>query len=166
MSVVFVDIETTGLDPERHEPWEIALINEDGEEVVWHVKPHLGIADPNALRLTDFYERLRTEGWAWDDAAFVAGEIARITAGRHLVGAVVSFDAERLERFLRRNGQCPAWHYHLVDVEALAAGRLGIKPPWDSDFLSASLGLGDTPHTHKALDDARWAKAIYEAVLE
>jgi oligoribonuclease (3'-5' exoribonuclease) len=29
-NVIFVDTETTGLDPERHELWDIALIEADG----------------------------------------------------------------------------------------------------------------------------------------
>ena len=165
VSVVFVDIETTGLDPERHGPWEIALVFPDNTHRVWYVEPDLATADPNALRLTGFYERYVAQRWSYSDPRSVAKAVAESTAGVHLVGACVSFDALRLEKFLRANGQCPAWHYHLVDVEALAAGKLGMAPPWNSDDFSERLGLPKGQHTHAALDDARWAKSIYDAVL-
>ena len=89
---------------------------------------------------------------------------ARLVEGRHLVGAVPSFDEERLRRL-----------YHLIDVEALMVGYLLGNPegdwrlplPWKSDDLSTALGV--TPpdkDRHTALGDARWAKAIYDTVIK
>jgi hypothetical protein len=182
-----VDTETTGLDPERHELWDIALIEADGTEHEWHIAPvHPELADPTSLRLTDFYQRTASDDWRWsfsnvgttllassDRAAQmrqnrygIASEIALLTAGKHLVGAVPSFDAAFLGRFLVANGQREAWHYHLVDIEALAAGRLGIAPPWDSDDLARRLGCPRLDGKHTAIGDARWAKAMYEAALD
>jgi hypothetical protein len=77
------------------------------------------------------------------------------------------------------------WHYHLIDVEALAAGwiaaqsgpvpiliagaNVGLvsgRPPWRSEELSRAVGVDpDDFDRHTALGDARWAKAIYEAVM-
>jgi len=92
--------------------------------------------------------------------------IASLTHGCHLVGAVVSFDEERLRRWMHREGVVPSWHYHLIDVEALVVGRLGTAPPWDSQYLSTSVGVDpDRFDRHTALGDARWAKALYEAVM-
>lgn len=69
-----------------------------------------------------------------------------MTHGAHLVGAAPNFDAEVLAALLRDNGLTPSFHYHLIDVEALAVGWLcawdradgepGIRPPWRSDDLS------------------------------
>jgi len=173
MGVIFVDTETTGLEPDRHEVWEIALIEEDGTEHEWRIKPQrLYDADPGALRVNHFYER---KAAVEHDAFFsklsrdtVAWEVARLTSGKHLVGAVPSFDANFLERFLRLQGYAHAWHYHLVDVEALAAGKLGYPPPWNSNDLSKALGLDliDFGPKHTAIADTRWAKAMYDAVFE
>jgi len=96
----------------------------------------------------------------------VAERLARILDGAHLVGAVPSFDAAFLEPFLRRHGQAACWHYHLVDVEAMAAGNAQAEPPWNSEDLSRWVGVEpDQFDRHTALGDARWAKAIYDAVL-
>lgn len=174
-NVVFIDTETTGLEPDRHEVWEIGLIRGDtGEEIQWAIRPDLSKADPGALRINRFYERVPA---SWSSPHYVAERLAILTAGKHLVGAVPSFDAAFLERFLRRYGQAPAWHYHLVDVEALAVGRLTamvtheagipLRPPWDSRALSRALGIPEQPAAdkHTALGDARWAKAIYDKVM-
>jgi hypothetical protein len=192
--VCFVDTETTGLDPDRHAIWEVALITPDGNEHVWQFGPVDEMAaDPFALNIGRYWDRR----WPHDitevshiDAVYEAHtpksrrknfpdrgraitpgptwsrRFRDLTAGLHLAGAVVSFDEERLRRLLHRHGVLHRWHYHLVDVEALAAGKLGIEPPWDSDDLSAALGITvSDDERHTALGDARWARAIYDAVM-
>ncbi len=202
--VCFVDTETTGLDPDRHEIWEVGLILPDGKEHEWQLPVDLARADPIALNIGRFHERRRK---SWNSVAVgrpavefqanparFAFDFARLTRGLHLAGAVVSFDAERLWRLLRANGECPMWHYHLIDVEALAAGYVSAqsegegadgtrgtirverpdgtinnidgRPPWKSDDLSRAVGVDpDDFDRHTALGDARWAKAIYVAVM-
>lgn len=165
VALAFLDLETTGLDPRRHQLYEVGLVVEDGTQVAehrWWVPVDLARADPDALRISNYYGRLPAEV---DNPAQVAVEVARATAGAHLVGAVPSFDAAFLAPFLRAHHQCPAWHYHLVDVEALAAGRLGMAPPWRSDELAEALGVGTPEDRHTALGDARWARAVYHAAL-
>ena len=116
-------------------------------------------------------------------------EVETVTRGAHLVGAVVSFDADVLSQRMRANGICPSWHYHVVDVEALAAGWLHrhaavlenreatieeatalrrlASPPWKSDDLSAALGITVSEEDrHTALGDAKFARAIYDAVMK
>jgi len=100
-----------------------------------------------------------------------ATQFIRLTRKMHLVGAVISFDADRLWRLLRAANECPLWHYHLIDVEALAVGYLAqsgtpISPPWKSNDLTDLLGLEvSEADKHTALGDARWAKLIYEKVM-
>lgn len=176
--VVFVDTETTGLDPDRHEIWEVGLIYQRAEsdewtEASWQLPVDLGRADAFALSVGQFHIRRRPGSLSSLDA--FSTMFAKLTRGKHLAGAVVSFDEERLRKLLRANGACPEWHYHLIDVEALAVGYLngqGYDPtnpalllPWDSEMLSHWVGVDpDTFDRHTALGDARWAKAVYEAV--
>jgi hypothetical protein len=203
--VCFVDVETTGLDPDRHQIWEVALITpvvgatgaDDGwNEQIWQLPVDLSRADPIALNIGRFHDRRLPPGSLVALADF-AWEFVHATRGLHLVGACVSFDAERLWCLMRDAGECPMWHYHLVDVEALAAGFIagtratlaaatpltgeaawagnpawhaaegpGAAPPWNSGDLSRAVGVDpDDFDRHTALGDARWAKALYEAVI-
>lgn len=180
--VAFVDCETTGLDPDRHEVWEVGLIVDD-LTFRWVLPVDLGRADPVALRIGGYHDRtqlpvcIRNESdVVWHDDEVVdplgrfAHDFAALTRGRHLIGAVVSFDAERLAKLLKANGACPEWHYHLIDVEAMAVGFLAgggyeVQLPWDSAELSRQVGVNPDEYAkHTALGDARWAKAIYDAI--
>jgi DNA polymerase III epsilon subunit-like protein len=149
--VCFIDTETTGLDPDRHSIWEVALITPNGDEHVWQFPVDEMDADPFALDIGRYWDRHWETDWrqpSWHEAVYAAhtpksrrekfpdqgraiirsAEWARyfrdLTAGCHLAGAVVSFDEERLRRLLRSLGVLPRWHYHLIDVEALVAGYL------------------------------------------
>lgn len=170
--IVFLDTETTGLDPERHELWDIAVIDEDGHEWNALIRPeHPETADPTSLRMNGYYDVFGSlggvkKGRDLSNRRDIANILARLLAGKHIVGAVPSFDAAFLDRFLRNNGEVGTWHYHLIDVEVLIAGRLQLRPPYDSDALSMAVGVDPAEYNrHSALGDARWVKAQYEAVM-
>lgn len=170
----FVDVETTGLDPERNEIWELALLC--GEEEYHRYLPiTAALADPDALRMNRYYERHPAHAgpdpsgatWTPPNPADVGQEVARLTAGAHLVGLNPAFDATFLGAFLRRYEAVPAWEYHLVDVLPLVAGRFRVRPPWRSKDLSHLLGIAPPlqGERHTAVGDARWARAMYDAVM-
>ena len=103
----------------------------------------------------------------------------------HLVGTNVRFDAGHLERLLQGRGVEPMWHHHVEDVTALAFGyAVGAwdaenqygrltpvrprpsGPPWSSSEVSRLVGVDpDAYARHTALGDARWALAVYDAVM-
>lgn len=200
--VAFIDTETTGLDPHLCPVWEVAVIVDDVEHC-WQIRvPALTFRKKGAFAPREPY----LDEYADDVCHFLdrhvhetalhpldsAAKFADLVKGRHLVGAVVSFDEERL-RALHRQYLGPVdfypWHYHLIDVEALAVGYLSsmrhaglamvgdvlacevgepgpVDLPWKSDELSAALGIEcpSDADRHTALGDARWARAIYEVV--
>ena len=246
-ALAFIDTETTGLDPELHQIWEVGLIMrgaafpamlesipEEGTHDYWYrwfLPVDLSRADPKALEVSGFHDRHPTgdnapkhtrdyskpvmtshpsqvacscggrhfDDWQlWDTPSgkveephVFAETLELLTVGAHLVGAVVSFDEKRLEKLLRANGVMPAWHYHIVDVEALAAGwlmqwsrgpcgppgtersaenlavaRAIAEPPWDSDELSNAIGIDPSLfHRHEAVGDAQWARSIYDRCM-
>ena len=188
-SVCFIDTETTSLRHDRR-AWEIGIIARasDGSETEhhWFVGAEdldLGNADVMSLKIGRFYERHPQPSAHWttglpvvSSEATALRDVEAVTRGAHLVGAVVSFDADVLGQRMRANGICPSWHYHLIDVEALAVGYLAGRGsadlfdpsalPWKSDDLSAALGITVRDEDrHTALGDAKWARAIYDAVM-
>lgn len=196
--ICFIDTETTSLRHDRR-AWEIGIIARTGGLSVehhWLIDTDdldLGNADLMSLKIGRFFERhpqVRLDREAnltdYEDEIDVLAAVEAVTRGAHLVGAVVSFDADVLGQRMRAHGICPSWHYHLIDVEALAVGALTQSAayvsdagrlrelagsitalPWDSEALSRALGIDpDEFDRHTALGDARWAMAIYDAVRE
>lgn len=177
-NVAYVDTETLGLNPVQHPIWETAIII-DNVEHCWQtiVSPtDIDRADPVALTINRFHDRYNR------DLALTAVESAvkveSLLAGRHIVGAVPSFDEQRLRRlcdYALRHGLPPEgcrypWHYHLIDVEALMLGFLcgqgrKIVLPWKSHDLSLACGVENLlADEHTALGDARWVRHVYERI--
>ena len=196
MTLAFVDLETTALDRDLLQVWEVALIIDETEHV-WHLPVDRSRADPKSLEMNGFVERYNNWDTPAEDRPFLlaefAQEFARLTRGLTLVGANPAFDERALWKLLRENGECPLWHYRSICVSALAAGWLaGVRhdaaelpsgepsdaqmehevnvgiatPPWNSNDLSRAVGVDpDDFDRHTALGDAKWARAVYEAVM-
>ena len=191
-ALLFMDTETTGLDVHA-DIWEFAAIRREtsGVEHEYHlfIDHDLGKCDtlPAAFR-ADHDARFPEGGSAVVTRRTAAAVIYGLTQDRpHIVGAVPNFDTERIAFLLRDHGYEAKWHYHLIDVENLAIGylahqwrgyadspndeaaaaaRLVTTLPWDSDEISAACGVVVPRETrHTAMGDARWARALYDAVI-
>lgn len=171
------------------------------DETTFFVEVDLETADPFGLKVGGFYDRhplgrtvstkaytpermlgdreLRCSQWlqgepdsgvlSQSDAALL---VAQWTHGAHLVGAVPHFDAEVLGKLLRAERLTPAWHYHLIDIEAMAVGAIAARGkvvplPWKSDDLTVAVGatVAADDERHTALGDARWAMRVYDAII-
>lgn len=172
--LVFLDTETLGLDPDAP-VWEFAAVRrldpvgEVKVEFTIHHNPAHWLDDFPEAFLADYLNRFNPYD-AWCETV-AARTIHRITKGAHIVGAVPSFDTERLAKLLRRNGIEPEWHYHLIDVENIVVGYLAgrgelIPPPWKSDQLSAAVGVNpDDYNRHTAMGDVLWSMSQWDAVM-
>lgn len=175
-TLVFLDTETTSLRPDRR-VWEIGLIlrGQPGQaEFRWFIDTKdldLGNADLMSLKIGGYHERHpqlggAEQGYAAISEFDVLWQVEGLTRGATIIGAVPNFDTEVLGARMRAHGICPAWHYHLVDVETLAAGALRQPPPWGFDDLLAVYGLKyDEADRHTALGDARMVRDLYDAVM-
>lgn len=190
-ALAFLDTETTGLDPTRHEVWEIAVIRRerDGSETdsLWQLRVPLETADPEALKISRYHERFAVRD-TWDAAAIIDSTSGRVLnlslpellfdvqdalADAVVVGSNPGFDLAFLTALLKRHGRRLPWHYRPADVATLAAGWLHgagfghiATVPYSSRDLSRAVGVeppsDDTAHT--ALGDARWARDVYDAI--
>lgn len=132
MTLVFLDTETTGLDPQRHEIWELAYAVDDSDirgGVVYHA---LRNADPTALRLNGYHDRVYPQKFA-DMQALEEG-LRKALDGATVVAANPAFDTA----FLRARWGVTPWHHRLWDIEAFAAGVLGL------DALKGMAGIAQT----------------------
>ncbi|HEU4409110.1 MAG TPA: 3'-5' exonuclease [Polyangiaceae bacterium] len=169
--LAFVDCETTGLDPERHDIVEIAVVRADArtlavlDEFSVKVRPErLDEADPEALAVSGY------DAEAWQDAVPLADALALVTPwleGATLAGHHVVFDQRFLQAAYRRTGlRPPAQPRHLLDTASLGwpLYAQGLVPSLSLDELAGCAGAA-RPSPHRALDDARCARDVAAHLL-
>lgn len=162
--LVFLDVETTGLDPRIHQPYELSWWREDVDRPTTAVLPHtLEYADAAALKIGGYFER----GFApfGNDARQlrVAADLARELRGVTLVGSNPPFDAAMIRRVIG----CDIWHHRLIDVSQGAMWVLGLdRPPGLGKAAEMLRVLGyDIPEAdHTAEGDVRATRAVYYAL--
>lgn len=188
--IVFMDTETLGLDIDAP-IWEFAAIRrhfkspeaaaatgfavtEHEFHIQIHHHPDPWLTGPDALPeefAADYRARFAPSDALGQSAA--ACLIASFLSGRpHIIGAVPSFDTERIRHQLLRPFSIPdPWHYHLIDVENIVAGYLrgrNLLPamPWKSDQLSLAAGVDPAEFDrHTAMGDVLWTRAQWDAVI-
>jgi DNA polymerase III alpha subunit (gram-positive type) len=168
--IVFLDIETTGLDPSKHEIIEVAMIvREHGfDKEVWFALPFsIHKADKKALELNGALKRsIELTKGAVSTTKAVARLLVYLEAAV-IVGNNPQFDLRFIERFLENSMSEDAtpWHYHPVDIKAVVAAhtKLG-PPPWSSAQIAEAAGVPLPAAAHTAMADARWNRDVYDTV--
>lgn len=169
--IVFLDTETTGLDPDIHQVWEMGWIAMDsagrlGELHSSFVRHTLLDADPKALEVGRHAERLSNPSpWAIYSIPFER-ELEGALTGVTLCAANPAFDAAFLTK--RWFGKKP-WRYRMLDIETYAMAALdspvpvglhaiigGLQQRYDVEFTA----LPD----HSAGNDALSVAEAYKAL--
>ena len=158
--IAFIDLETSGLDPTRHEILEIGVIRVQGaglaeiDRTDVRVHPrHIETADPAALGLNGYSAK------AWENAASLTEAlewIAPLLEGAILAGHGVAFDKAFLDVAWRDTGVTPPeMDHHLLDTVTLAWPLLaaGLVDSLSLAPVCAALGI-DGREPHRALADA------------
>ena len=148
--LIYLDTETTGLDPHQHQVWEIAWAVEDGPVNVMQVHHSLAGADVVALRINKYVDR-------WEQAADDSLEAAlrRDLRGSTLVCSNPSFD----EAFLRERWRETPWHHRKIDIATYAMPALGLDRPAGLAQIAERLGVRAPDHT--AAGDVLTLRACY-----
>lgn len=168
--LVFVDIETTGLDWDKHHAIEIAYQTQEMEKpeilIPWtyYGNRHRGYrniwhnADPVAMEINKFFERY-PDGVDFSGNNAIDRMIGTMTDST-LVGANVRFDARFIEKFIGKE----VWHHRLFDIQAYAAGywQQTTLMGW-SDICDTvrDEGLTFTAPDHTAAADCQSVKDVY-----
>lgn len=147
MTYLFLDTETTGLDVETHAVWEIAYAIDDGpihQSFVWHDFKN---ADPKALEINNYGERMPDLFYDWNAAALFEQELQHVAKDQFLVGSNPAFD----NRFLvKRWGHRP-WNYRMIDLATYAMPHFGWSTPEGMAKIAKELGVEE--HDHSAAKD-------------
>ena len=148
--LIYLDTETTGLDPHQHHVWEIAWAVNDGPVNVAQVRHSLSYADPVALKMNGYLDR-------WEGVC-EAGTEARLRErlqGATLVCSNPSFD----EAFLRERWRETPWHHRKIDIATYAMPALGLDRPVGLAAIAEALGVRAPDHT--AAGDVLALRACY-----
>lgn len=140
--LAFIDTETTGLDPRKHDVWEIAVIlrrpGVTDLEYLFQIRTSLATADPKALEINrhgerfavpagEFAAQLPTAWWSTTTPhteSTLLHSLLGILDGAMLVGSNPAFDDRFLTKLVQDAGATPTWHYRTVDVATMAVGHL------------------------------------------
>jgi oligoribonuclease (3'-5' exoribonuclease) len=142
VTYLFLDTETTGLDVEKHEVWEIAYAIDDGPIKSAFVPHRLTNADPKALEINGYMSRFFDLPDSSVDTEF-ENELIDAAQGQYLVGSNPAFDHRML---LKRWGSTP-WHYRMIDVATYAMPYFGWWVPEGLARITKGLDIEENDHT-------------------
>lgn len=159
--LIYFDSETTGLEPNKHEMWEIAWAVND-EPIVERILVHsLKTADPKALDLNGYF--VRFPGGARSDGPIVDIDVRHLLAGNTLVCANPTFD----RMFMYARWGLEPYHYRSIDIESMALVVFGWERPRGLKDVADELrsrGHDIAFPDHTAVMDVRVTRECYKAL--
>jgi hypothetical protein len=163
--LVFLDTETTGLDPSIHEVVEVAYSPSDDDNVRTLIVPHTLLhADPVALDINRYRQRGLEYRSLWA-APEEFEQMRRDLSGATICSANVVFDLSFIDRWISLDR-----HYRVMDLTSWAAGRLGWPATRGMEATytecRSRFGAAILAPDHTAAGDVRSMKSIYKTLLE
>ncbi|MFC1649220.1 3'-5' exonuclease [Patescibacteria group bacterium] len=167
--LLFVDLETTGLDMDTHEITEVGILVVNGRNYKvkkeYHalVKPlHIETATEEGLRVGQYSKK------RWKEARepeIVLKEIAGLAPNAMVAGWKVDFDWGFLEKGFKTHKIIHTYDYHLLDVISIAYAQfVNEKHPKTLSLRNVARKLKiKIPDEHDAMTDI---KATYEVFLK
>lgn len=159
-TLVSLDLETTGLDPERDVILEVGILVFRGPEVVEEYSRIVNPQRPIPSKITELTgitdQMVEREGVSLWEAL---RETERLCGNAPIVGHNIGFDLS----FTRRNRILSA--NPAIDTFELAGILIPNASRYSLGALGRELGISE-PATHRALDDARVAHQLYLKLYE
>lgn len=120
-NLVFVDVETTGLDPLRHEIIEVAIISKSFVYCT-KIKPSSkSIIDPQAIAINGYN---KTEWRNAPTAAAIAPKIGKLLNNKTIVAHNPIFDVSFIDELLFKHEEPARFNRRLIDTTVLAHEHL------------------------------------------
>ncbi len=177
-NLAFIDVETTGLDVDKHELIEIGCvlvrqISQEGkgpsievlDEFEYKILPeHLETADPESLLINGYKAENWTEAIPLAEAMEKFSERVR---GASFVAHNAFFDYEFIDHAFKKTGVKNFMHYHRLDTISIAFAKLYDVPEVEKfslRFLCEYFGI-ENKNAHTALSDVRATLEVYKKLL-
>lgn len=177
-NLAFIDTETSGLDPDKHEIIELAVVlvrqvDRPGKgpklEVIaekdWKIKmTNREAAEDQALRVNGYNE----VDWMFAlDLESALREFAKLTEGATFVSHNLTFDYAFVSKAFAKTGVENKMHYGKLDTISIAFARLYDIPQATSFSLKALAALFkiENKKAHTALADTVTLVEIYKKMM-
>lgn len=177
--LAFIDTETTGLEPEKHELIEIGLVLVEQslppgkkitlnilEEFEIKIKPlHLELADPISMGINHYTE----EGWdSGVDLKTAMEKLAEKTVNSIMVGHNVAHDFAFLKHAFFATKVENRMHYHKLDTISIAFAKLYGETELEKFSLRALCEYlnVENKNSHTALSDARATLEVFRKLMD
>lgn len=175
-NLAFIDLETTGLNPDKHEIIEIGCLVvrqpqiaggnfEVIDELDLKVKPtHLERAEPEALRINGYNDA----DWLFAvELPQALSALAGKTDNAIMVAQNVTFDWSFLHRAFETTGVQNRMHFPKIDLISIAFGKLYNDPRIERYNLRelARFFNIENERAHSAMSDIRATFEIYKKLI-
>lgn len=176
-NLAFIDVETTGVDPEKHEIIELGVVlvkqlGEEGKdfevisELDLKIKPeHIETADPQALKVNGYDEGQWIFANTLKEAMTVFSEK---TKDAIFVAHNITFDNAFIEKAFQKTGVLSQMFYPKIDTISVAYAKLhkNLKvEKFRLQKLCEYFGIQNNK-AHTALSDARATFEVYKKLME
>jgi DNA polymerase-3 subunit epsilon len=177
--LAFLDTETTGLNPEKHEVIQVGVVLarqiprqgkgptlEIVEEIDLKIKPErLKDAEEEALRINGYSE---AEWMFAPDLKPAAELLAKKLQGAIMVAHNISFDAPFMEKFFERAGVENTMKRYKLDTISIAFARFYNREEdikYSLGYLCDMFGIKNE-NAHTALADAKALYQVYKKMMD
>ena len=159
-TIVALDIETTGLDPNRDSIIEIGAVKFNDKRVIdeWSALINPGKPIPPTItQLTGITNLMIKNAPHIED---VIGDFESFVGDDPVLGHNIKFDLSFLKKFF-------SFEYNQsIDTYDLAAILIPNSPSYNLGSLSKQLGVLQIGHQHRALFDAKMTQSIYQILYD
>lgn len=169
--IVIVDIETSGLDPERHEILEIGAVIFDSKTLAiidaldLRVKPeHPETGDARAFAVNGY----NAEEWADCMDLKLALYMFKVrTEGATFCAHNAIFDWSFLLKASEKTGVALHFDYHKLDLLSIAWAKIPHEKvqSWSLKTICAYLGIPPEPKLHRGLQGAMKEYEVYRTLM-
>ncbi len=161
--IIIVDLETTGLDSEKHEIIEIGAVKINAGET-FEVKIHpmrIKDADPKALQVNGYKKENWSEAFMPKLGLMLFNEFVGDNEP-YFMSYNATFDWGFLQKAYADHKTKVPFHYHRLDLMTIAWDRLPDGAALSLKKVCEYLALSPEPSVHQALNGALCALEVYK----
>lgn len=157
MNYAIIDVETTGLDPLRHEIIEVAIVTKTESYHVKILPENIERADKKALEINGYNPKDWFGAVTQKDAAIAT---SRLLNGKIIIGHNPSFDMSFIRELWDLYNCAPYVDQRYIDTIALAREHLPRCRSYKLDHIREYLGWSLVAN-HSAYVDAKDTEALF-----